>query len=111
MTVKGFVTFFPRNMLSGSMGRCMLRPKKGFGAKPRGQRSTVAGEHRPVLLEAVLTVLNPQPTQVVVDCTVGWAGHAVELLQRIGQKGRLIGLDLDAGNMLLARKRLALVAC
>jgi 16S rRNA (cytosine1402-N4)-methyltransferase len=62
-------------------------------------------------LEAVLTVLDPQPSQVVLDCTVGWAGHAVELLRRIGKKGRLIGLDLDADNLLLARKRLALVDC
>jgi len=75
----------------------------------RGQRSTAAGEHRPVLLHDVLKVLNPQPAQVVVDCTVGWAGHAVELLHRIGKKGRLIGLDLDGDNLLLAEKRLALV--
>jgi 16S rRNA (cytosine1402-N4)-methyltransferase len=62
-----------------------------------------------VLFETVLEVLNLQPTQVVADCTVGWAGHAVELLQRIGKKGRLIGLDLDGDNLDLAGKRLALV--
>ncbi len=72
----------------------------------RGQRSTPVGEHRPVLLEGVLTVLNPQPGQVVVDCTVGWAGQAVELLRRIGAEGRLIGLDLDGENLPRARDRL-----
>jgi len=72
----------------------------------RGQRSTPKGEHRPVLLEDVLAVLNPQPGQVVVDCTVGWAGHAVELLRRIGTTGRLIGLDLDGENLPRARERL-----
>src|SRR6266851_8134424 len=72
----------------------------------RGQRSTPVGEHRPVLLEGVLTVLNPQPGQVVVDCTVGWAGQAVELLRRIGTEGRLIGLDLDGENLPRARDRL-----
>src|SRR5260370_35995612 len=75
----------------------------------RGQRSTPAGEHRPVLSEGVLAVLNPQPGQVVVDCTVGWAGHAVELLRRIGPEGRLIGLDLDGENLPRARERLAAV--
>jgi len=78
---------------------------------PRGQRSTVPGEHRPVLLEAVLTILNPQPAQVVVDCTVGRAGHAAELLRRVGKKGRLIGLDLDGENLLRARERLVSVDC
>jgi 16S rRNA (cytosine1402-N4)-methyltransferase len=45
----------------------------------------------------------------VVDCTVGWAGHAVELLRRVGKDGRLIGLDLDAENLPPARERLVAV--
>ena len=44
-----------------------------------------------------------------MDCTVGWAGHAVELLRRVGPTGRLIGLDLDAGNLPRARERLEVV--
>ena len=43
--------------------------------KRPGPRSTPAGEHRPVLLDEVLAVLDPQPGHTVVDCTVGWAGH------------------------------------
>jgi 16S rRNA (cytosine1402-N4)-methyltransferase len=73
--------------------------------KPR-HRSTPAGEHRAVLLQEVLTVLDPQPGQVVVDCTVGWGGHAVELLRRVGPEGRLIGIDLDPDNLPRARERL-----
>src|SRR6516162_4936843 len=74
--------------------------------KPRGERSTPAGEHRPVLLEAVLVALDPRPGQVIVDATVGWAGHAFELLSRIGPTGRLIGIDFDADNLPRARARL-----
>src|SRR5436190_20827845 len=48
------------------------------------QRSTPDGEHRPVLLDEVLALLAPLPGAVVIDCTVGWAGHSVELLRRIG---------------------------
>jgi 16S rRNA (cytosine1402-N4)-methyltransferase len=73
----------------------------------RGRRSTPQGEHRPVLLDAVLEVLAPAPGGVIVDCTVGWAGHAVELLQRVGPTGKLIGVDLDADNLPQARERLA----
>lgn len=77
-------------------------------ATPR-PRSTPAGQHRPVLLDEVLAALDPRPGQVVVDATVGWAGHAVELLRRVGPEARLIGLDLDADNLPRARERLAKV--
>jgi 16S rRNA (cytosine1402-N4)-methyltransferase len=73
----------------------------------RPRRSTPAGQHRPVLLEAVLAALDPQAGDTVVDCTVGWAGHSAELLRRVGPTGRLVGIDLDADNLPRARERLA----
>ena len=73
------------------------------------QRSTPAGQHRPVLLDQVSAVLNLQAGMVVVDCTIGWAGHAVPMLQRVGPTGRLVGLDLDAANLPQARERLEAV--
>jgi 16S rRNA (cytosine1402-N4)-methyltransferase len=60
-----------------------------------------------VLLHEVLAALDPQPGATIVDCTVGWAGHAVELLQRCGPAGRLIGIDLDRGNIARAQERLS----
>ncbi len=83
------------------------RPRRPRGqAAPPGPRSTPAGEHRAVLLDEVLAVLGPQPGETVVDCTVGWAGHAVELLKRVGPQGQLIGIDFDAENLPQARQRL-----
>jgi 16S rRNA (cytosine1402-N4)-methyltransferase len=61
------------------------------------------------MLEEVLVALAPQPGDTVVDCTVGWGGHAAELLRRVGPTGRLIGLDLDADNLPRARERLQAV--
>jgi 16S rRNA (cytosine1402-N4)-methyltransferase len=75
----------------------------------RGRRSTPAGAHCPVLLDGVLSCLAPRPGEIAVDCTIGWAGHAVELLQRLGPTGRLVGLDLDPDNLPRARERLATV--
>jgi 16S rRNA (cytosine1402-N4)-methyltransferase len=72
----------------------------------RRPRSTPAGEHKPVMLEEILTLLDPQPGQVVVDCTVGWGGHASELLKRLGPQGKLIGIDFDAEHLPEARQRL-----
>ncbi len=73
----------------------------------RGQRSTPAGEHRAVLLDAVLAHLVPRPGAVVVDCTVGWAGHSAELLRRLAPDGQLIGIDLDGDHLPRARERLS----
>jgi 16S rRNA (cytosine1402-N4)-methyltransferase len=73
------------------------------------RRSTPSGEHRPVLLAEVLAALDPQPGEVVVDGTLGYGGHAEELLRRVGPTGKLIGFDLDAGNLPAVRERLAAV--
>jgi 16S rRNA (cytosine1402-N4)-methyltransferase len=68
--------------------------------------STPAGTHIPVLVEEVMACLRPAPGEVVVDCTVGYGGHAREFLQRIAPGGRLIGLDVDAAELERTRKRL-----
>lgn len=69
-------------------------------------RSTRAGEHRAVLLEEVLACIQPREGMRGVDCTVGWAGHAAELLRRMGPTGFLVGMDFDARNLEKARERL-----
>lgn len=58
------------------------------------------------MLAECLAALNPQPGQIFVDCTVGLAGHSVELLRRIGPGGRLIALDLDGSYLGTAETRL-----
>lgn len=63
--------------------------------------------HIPVLLNEVLEALDPRPGQTIVDCTVGLGGHAAAILERIGPGGHLIGMDLDASNLELARQRLS----
>lgn len=56
---------------------------------------TPAGTHRPICLNEVLEILRPQPGEVGLDATIGYGGHAVELLKRIAPNGRLIGIDVD----------------
>ena len=76
----------------------------------RGRRSTPHGAHRPVMLDEVLAALAPKPGEIVVDCTLGFAGHAAELLRLVGPTGRLIALDLDPANLPPARERLAAIS-
>jgi 16S rRNA (cytosine1402-N4)-methyltransferase len=42
----------------------------------------------------------------VIDCTLGLAGHAAEVVRRLGPKGTLIGFDRDPAALALAKERL-----
>jgi len=64
-------------------------------AKVIAAGKTPAGSHRPIMVAEILEALAVQPTDTVVDCTLGFGGHARELLARLGPGGRLIGLDVD----------------
>ncbi|HLI61659.1 MAG TPA: 16S rRNA (cytosine(1402)-N(4))-methyltransferase RsmH [Solirubrobacteraceae bacterium] len=52
-------------------------------------------EHVPVLAGELIEILDPRPGETAVDCTVGGAGHARLLADRIGPAGTLIGIDRD----------------
>jgi 16S rRNA (cytosine1402-N4)-methyltransferase len=56
---------------------------------------TPAGSHRPICVAEILEALNPKAGEIAVDATVGYGGHAQEILKRITPGGRLIGLDVD----------------
>jgi 16S rRNA (cytosine1402-N4)-methyltransferase len=51
--------------------------------------------HLPVLLEQVVHWLNPRPGMVLVDGTLGGAGHARRLAAGVGTGGMVIGIDRD----------------
>lgn len=65
------------------------------------------GQHIPVLMEEVLQLLAPSPGMVVLDGTLGLAGHAERLLQATAPHGQLYGFDRDARNLAQARQHLA----
>ena len=47
------------------------------------------------MVTEILTILAPQPGEFAVDCTLGYGGHAQEILARLQPGGRLLGLDAD----------------
>lgn len=67
----------------------------GTVAKVLASGKTPAGTHRPIMFSEVLEILAPKPSEVAVDCTLGYGGHAAELLPRLQPNGRLLGLDVD----------------
>lgn len=54
--------------------------------------------HVPVLLNECLDALNLKKNMVVVDATLGGAGHSKEIIKKIGG-GTLIGLDRDTAAL------------
>jgi 16S rRNA (cytosine1402-N4)-methyltransferase len=67
---------------------------------------TEAARHVPVLLQIAIRMLNVRRGGVVVDATLGYAGHALEIARRLGPEGKLIGFDRDPEAMALAKQRL-----
>ncbi len=63
--------------------------------------------HEPVLLDAVLEWLAPTEGMLLIDGTVGAAGHTVELARRVGSTGRVLGFDRDPRMLELAAQRIA----
>jgi 16S rRNA (cytosine1402-N4)-methyltransferase len=66
--------------------------------------------HVPVLLQDAIELLNVRAGSVIADCTLGLAGHAAEIIRRLGPHGRLIGFDRDPEALELAKARLDNVA-
>ena len=64
-------------------------------------------EHKSVLLYETVDSLNIKPDGIYVDGTLGGGGHAYEVASRLGETGRLIGIDQDADAIKAATERLA----
>lgn len=61
--------------------------------------------HVPVMLGEVLRELDPKPGDIVCDCTLGGAGHTVELARRVAPDGLSIGIDQDDMALAAATER------
>jgi 16S rRNA (cytosine1402-N4)-methyltransferase len=64
-------------------------------AKVRASGKTPAGQHVPIMVQEILEVLAPAAGERVVDCTLGYGGHATALLKAVQPGGCLLGLDQD----------------
>jgi 16S rRNA (cytosine1402-N4)-methyltransferase len=68
---------------------------------------TPAGTHRPIMVPEILSALAPRPGNLAIDCTLGYGGHAREILAAIQPSGRLLGLDVDPIELPKTERRLA----
>ena len=62
--------------------------------------------HKSVLLEETIESLHIRPDGCYVDGTLGGAGHALEICKRLGENGRLVGIDQDGDAIQAAQEKL-----
>ena len=62
--------------------------------------------HVPVLLKEAIEYLQVRAGSTILDCTLGLAGHAAEIVKRLGPAGKLIGFDRDPEALALAKEKL-----
>ena len=63
-------------------------------------------KHYSVLLNETIESLKIKPDGIYVDGTLGGGGHAGEVAKRLGEGGRLIGIDQDADAIAAASEHL-----
>jgi 16S rRNA (cytosine1402-N4)-methyltransferase len=74
-----------------------------------GLNEPACPRHVSVLREEVAKLLIPsgRTPKRILDCTLGLGGHAKALLELAGTDARLLGMDADESNVILARRNLA----
>lgn len=75
-------------------------------AKVRASGKTPAGQHVPIMLGEIMSLLAPQSGERAVDCTLGYGGHAEALLRAVQPGGCLLGLDQDPIEIVKTEARL-----
>lgn len=71
-----------------------------------GDKSEVKSRHVPVLGKEILQWFMAGQPKIVLDCTVGYGGHAEMILASPGSRVKLIGLDQDVRAIAFAQERL-----
>lgn len=80
-------------------------PVPSSGHRPQLKKADLTG-HKTVLLHEAIEALQIKPDDIVVDATLGGAGHARAIAGLLGRKGMLIGIDADGGAILRAKTAL-----
>lgn len=84
--------------------------KKTFSSRQRSLplerkiSNGVEARHDSVLMKEVLEALDVQPSDTVVDATLGGAGHFTKMLAALSDGGSIVGIDADSAAVGRARE-------
>ncbi|HET6991076.1 MAG TPA: 16S rRNA (cytosine(1402)-N(4))-methyltransferase RsmH, partial [Bacteroidia bacterium] len=76
-------------------------------AKVLQQGRTPAGMHRSICVDEIMEFLQIKPGQTGLDATLGYGGHALEILKRLVPDGKLYAIDVDPFELPRTKDRLA----
>jgi len=62
--------------------------------------------HQPAMVKEVLHYLTPQPGGFYVDCTIGAGNHSRAVLEKVGGKVKILGIDRDGEALKIAKEQL-----
>ena len=63
--------------------------------------------HIPIMVKEVIEYLQISETGTYIDCTIGYGGHARQILKGLSLNGRLIGIDKDEEAIKFCKKSLS----
>jgi 16S rRNA (cytosine1402-N4)-methyltransferase len=63
-------------------------------------------EHLPVMGREMIEIIGPVEGGIYVDATVGLGGHSAMFLEKIGQTGKVVGIDRDDNALASTAERL-----
>src|SRR3990172_6852352 len=63
-------------------------------------------KHLPVMSREVIEVIAPREGGTYVDATVGLGGHSEMILEKIGERGRVVGRDREDEALARTAERL-----
>ena len=63
--------------------------------------------HIPIMVKEVIQYLKISKTGTYMDCTIGYGGHASQILDELSLNGKLIGIDKDEEAIKFCKKSLS----
>ena len=63
--------------------------------------------HIPIMVKEVIQYLQISKTGTYIDCTIGYGGHAHQILKELSLNGKLIGIDKDEQAIKFCKKSLS----
>ena len=61
----------------------------------KAKGNTPAGTHISIMVDEILNFFDIQENQIGLDCTLGYGGHTLHMLEKLNHTGHLYGLDVD----------------
>lgn len=68
--------------------------------------STPVGMHLSIMVNEILEFLNIKEDQIGLDCTLGYGGHTLKMLECLNHTGHMYALDIDPIESIKTKERL-----